>query len=92
MLAVEAGAAVRIPRADDVVTWFDQSNFAPHRLHHTRPFVTQHDGQGIGQRSFDHLEIGVAQTAGVDAHQHVSGVQVTHLDGLDAQRTTDPVQ
>ena len=92
LLAVEALPAMRIPRAHDVVAGFHESHVRADRLHHSGALVAQHDRKWIGERSFYHFQIGVAQAARANAYQHIGRLQLADLDGFDSQRTADFVQ
>src|SRR5690349_7060330 len=86
-LAVEAMAAMRVPRADDVVASLHRGHILAHRLDHAGALVAEDDRHRIGERSLDHLEVGVAQARRHDAHQHVAALQLgdaraAHLERL----------
>jgi hypothetical protein len=91
-LAVEAVAAVRIPRADDMVARPDGRHVAAHRFDDTGALVTEHDGQRIREGARHHFEIGVAQAAGPEPHEDVVGAERAHLQGFDDERLVDVVQ
>ena len=57
------------------------------RFHDTGALVTENDRHRIGQRAFDHLEVGVTEARRHDAHQHVARLEAVdpragHLEGL----------
>ena len=69
-----------------------ETHLRAHVLHHARALVAQDDGQWVGERALDHLEVGMAEPAGVDPHQDVAGTQITEGDLLDNERAADLVQ
>jgi hypothetical protein len=54
--------------------------------------VPEHDRHGIAQRAVDHFQIGVAETGGAHAHQHVRRAERCGADLLDRQRRAGLVQ
>ena len=72
-LAIEAVAAVRIPRGDDVIARPHQRHRRADRLDDAGALVAEHDRQRIREAALDDLEVGVAQAAGAVSHQHVAG-------------------
>jgi hypothetical protein len=91
-LAVEAVPAVRVPRADDVIADLHLRDRRPHPLDHAGALVPQHDRQRIGQGALDHLEVGVAQPACMQAHQHVARLERLQRDVLDREAPAGLVQ
>jgi hypothetical protein len=45
--------------------------------------VPQHHRHGIAQRSFDHLEVGVAKSRSANPHQHVGRPESGGGNGFD---------
>ncbi len=62
------------------------------RLDHPGALVAQHDRQRIGERALDHLQVGVAEPARVQADQHVVGAEGPERHALDDERSADLVQ
>jgi hypothetical protein len=62
------------------------------RLDHAGAFVAQCDWQRIGQTALDHLQISVAESAGVKANKNVALLEFCELNIFDGQRQTDLMQ
>ena len=91
-LAVEAVSAVRIPGKNHVVAGLHLRDFAAHSLDDPGALVAEHDRQRIRERTLDDFEIGVAQPAGLDLHQHVGRRKCRHLQRVERHRLLDLVQ
>jgi len=62
------------------------------RFHDAGSFVTEHNWQWIGERTLDHFEIGMTQTAGFDFDEHIGRGQRGHVQHVDGHRLVDLVQ
>lgn len=69
-----------------------EGHLGAHRLDHAGALVAQHDRPRIGERTLDHLQIGVAEPARVQADQHVVGAEGPERHALDDERPADLVQ
>jgi hypothetical protein len=78
--------AVRIGRADDVVSNHYRLHCGADRLHNARHFMAEHYRSWKSQRAVDHLEIGMAQPAGANPHQHVACLEIRDFDRLQCER------
>ena len=56
------------------------------RFDNASALMAQHDRHGIDELTFDHFEIGVAESGSRNAHQHVVGLQIDRFDRLDRER------
>jgi len=75
-----------------VVTGADEPDARADGLDDARALVAEDDRQGIGERPLDHLEVGVAEPARVDADQDVRRLERSQLDRLDHERSADVVE
>src|SRR5207245_404212 len=91
-VAVEAMTAARVPRADDVITGSHQRHAGADGLHQAGALVAEHDRHGIDELTLDHLEVGVAETAGPELHQHVVGPERLQRQTLDDEGLADLVE
>ncbi len=53
-----------------------------------RDLVSEHGRRGEGDLALDHVEVGVADAAGGDAHEHLAAARARDRDLLDLQRLT----
>ena len=75
-VAIEAMAAMRVPRQDDVVADLRRPCASgPTVLDDARRLVAEHDRHRVAQRAFDDFEVGVAEPGRLDPHQHVAGLE-----------------
>jgi hypothetical protein len=82
-VAIITMSAMRIPGQHDVVARFDAARGRADLFDDARGFMSEHDRQGITQRSLDHLEIGVAKAGRADSNQNVGRLQGCRRDRLD---------
>ncbi len=54
--------------------------------------VPEDDRHWIAQRSFDHVEIGMAKAGRTDSNQHIGRLQVRRRDGFDRHRRLHGMQ
>jgi len=91
-LAVETVAAMRIPRTDDMVAGTDLRDLVTDRFDDARTLVPEHDRQRVRERTLNHFEIGVAQTARTYAHEHIRRRERRHGQRLDREGRVDLVE
>ena len=82
-VAIEAMAAMRVPRQDDMVADCDAACLGPDFLDNAGRLVTQHNRHRIAQRAGDDFEIGVTEPGRFDAHQHIIASKPVGEDSLD---------
>src|SRR5437588_855754 len=71
--AVPAPAARRDVARADVVARRHGLDPRPDLLDHARGLVTEHDGQGMGRVTRDHVQVAVADAVGRPPHLHLVG-------------------
>ena len=92
LFAIDAMAAVRIPRADHVIARFYAGHAGAHSFDHARAFVPQQNRERISERAGHHFQISMAQPAGHDANQHIARLQVANFSTLDDQELSGLMQ
>lgn len=85
--AIEAMAAGRVPRADDVVARLHQGDVATDRLDDAGALVAQDGRQRPGELALDDFQVGMAEATRLVAHQHVGRLQLRHRHLAHHQRT-----
>ena len=83
-VAIEAMAAMRVPRQDDMVANRDAARLGPDFLDNAGRLVTEHNRHRIVQRAGDDFEIGVTEPGRFDAHQYIVASKPVDDDRLDA--------
>jgi len=75
-----------------VIAGGDQRDLVADGVHHAGALVTEHDRHRVGQGPVHHLEVGVAEPAGVQAHEDVLRLQVANAHALHHERPADLVE
>src|SRR5438094_2589355 len=90
--AVPTLAARRDVARADVVARRHGLDPRPDLLDHARGLVTEHDGQGMGRVTRDHVQVTVADAVGRPPHLHLVGTGLEQLDVLHHDRLPHVVQ
>src|SRR6185312_3704332 len=91
--AVDARPALRREQRDDVVAWLHERDVVPHPLDDARPLVPEHARRvagGVGAGGG--VEVGVADAARDQAHEHLAAAGVGQLDVLHDKRGSELLQ
>jgi hypothetical protein len=76
----------RPPRQDDVVTGRETDDALSHRLHDTRRLVAEEEREVVVDASLPVVQVGVADPAGLHAHERLARTRVGNHDRLDRDR------
>jgi hypothetical protein len=90
---VHALAALGGEERDDVVARGDEGDVLADLLDHARALVAEHGRRVAGRVDAGRrVEVGVADAAGHEAHQHLAALGVVELDFLDDERLAEGLE
>ena len=88
--AVDALAALRREQRHDVVARADERDAVADALDHARALVAEHARRVAGRvGAGGGVQVGVADAAGDEAHEHLAGLRLREVDLLDDQRLAE---
>ena len=80
----------RPPVEDDEVARLDAGDAGSDRLDDARRLVAEKEREVVGDAALPGVEVGVADGAGLDAHERLARARIGHLDGDDLDGLLHP--